>query len=299
MRGRGALRTPCGRAASPPVPVGPVPGTVADSRRPRGGAEPGGAAGRTGSARVTPGDAVPPRRGRGLSSRSCSPPMPPESTATSRSTDWSWGSARPPRRGPAGRTVNVKAASLNHHDLWSLRGRRPRRGQAADDPRLRRRRDRRGRQRGRPALRHRPDRPRRRPEGAPLHPHRALPGHLRRAGRRTDVERPAEAQGALLRGGRLSADRLADRVPHALHQRRGTARRLRPRPGRGRRRRHRRDRARQGGRAAGLRHQPRRGQAQAGRRTRCRRGVRVRAPGCRSGWTPSSRRSARPPGRTR
>ena len=41
-----------------------------------------------------------------------------------------------PEARPGWTTVNVKAASLNHHDLWSLRGRRPRRGQAADDPRL-------------------------------------------------------------------------------------------------------------------------------------------------------------------
>ena len=48
-------------------------------------------------------------------------------------------------------TVTVKAASLNHHDLWSLRGVGLERGGAADDPRLRRRRARRGRQRGRRA----------------------------------------------------------------------------------------------------------------------------------------------------
>ena len=35
-------------------------------------------------------------------------------------------------------TVTVKAASLNHHDLWSLRGVGPQGGGAADDPRLRR-----------------------------------------------------------------------------------------------------------------------------------------------------------------
>ena len=47
--------------------------------------------------------------------------------------------------------------SLNHHDLWSLRGVGLARGPAADDPRLRRRRRRRGRQRGRrPRRRRRP-----------------------------------------------------------------------------------------------------------------------------------------------
>ena len=89
-----------------------------------------------------------------------------------------------PEARPGWTTVNVKAASLNHHDLWSLRGV----GLAEDKLPMILGCDaaghRRGRQRGRPALRHRPDRPRRRPGRAPLHPHRALPGHLRRAGHR-------------------------------------------------------------------------------------------------------------------
>ena len=45
-------------------------------------------------------------------------------------------------------TVNVRAASLNHHDLWTLRGVGITEKQLPDDPRLRRRRDRRRRQRG-------------------------------------------------------------------------------------------------------------------------------------------------------
>ena len=46
-------------------------------------------------------------------------------------------------------TVDVKAASLNHHDLWSLRGIGLGEDAAADDPRLRRGGRRRRRQRGR------------------------------------------------------------------------------------------------------------------------------------------------------
>ena len=40
-----------------------------------------------------------------------------------------------PEARPGWTTVNVKAASLNHHDLWSLRGVGLARN-AADDPRL-------------------------------------------------------------------------------------------------------------------------------------------------------------------
>ena len=36
--------------------------------------------------------------------------------------------------------VEVRAAALNHHDLWSLRGRGSLARRPADDPRLRRRR---------------------------------------------------------------------------------------------------------------------------------------------------------------
>ena len=49
--------------------------------------------------------------------------------------------------------MTVKAASLNHHDLWSLQGVGLRAGGAPDDPGLRRGRRRRGRQRGRRARR--------------------------------------------------------------------------------------------------------------------------------------------------
>ena len=65
------------------------------------------------------------------------------------------------------------------------------------------------------------------------------------------------------RGG-LPADRVADRLPDAVHQRRGAARRLGAGAGRRRRGRHRRDRAGEGGGTAGLRDQPGRGQAPPG-----------------------------------
>ena len=46
---------------------------------------------------------------------------------------------RPEPEPPDGWTVvEVRAAALNHHDLWSLRGVGLPRGAAADDPRLRR-----------------------------------------------------------------------------------------------------------------------------------------------------------------
>ena len=174
-----------------------------------------------------------------------------------------------PEARPGWTTVNVRAASLNHHDLWSLRGV----GLAEDKLPMILGCDAAGiDEDGNEVVLHSVIGQTGHgvgPEGAPLHPHRALPGHLRRAGHRPQLERAAQAEGAHLRGGRLSADRLAHRVPDAVHQRRGTARRLGPRAGRGRRCRHRRDRPRQGRRPAGLRHQSRRGQAQAGRRAGC------------------------------
>ena len=57
-------------------------------------------------------------------------------------------------------------------------------------------------------------------------------------------QRRAQAARAVVRGGRLPADGVADRLPDAVHPRRDRARDDRARPGRGRRRRHRADRAR-------------------------------------------------------
>lgn len=203
-----------------------------------------------------------------------------------------------PEARPGWSTVTVRAASLNHHDLWSLRG------VGLSQDRLpmilgcdaARRRP--GRQRGRPALRHRAVGARRRAEGAPLHPHGALPGHLRRTGHRPRLERAAQAEGAQLRGGRLSADRLAHRVPDAVHQRRGAARRLRARPGR--RMAVSPPPRSSSGRPPGCGSSPPAGTrpSASGPSNSARWRRTSPAPGCRSGWTPSSRPSAPPPGPT-
>ena len=104
--------------------------------------------------------------------------------------------------------------------------RRPARGPAADDPRLRRRRDRRGRARGhralgglRPTLAGRRDaRP------AALAPVRALPGDVRRAGGGAAAQPRRQAAGAVVRGGRVPADGVADGLPDAVHARRRSSR---------------------------------------------------------------------------
>ena len=193
-------------------------------------------------------------------------------------------------------TVNVKAASLNHHDLWSLRASGcPR--TTADDPGLRRRRvDEDGNEvivhsvigRGYGVG----------PRGAPLHPHRALPGHVRRTGAGSDwnmLPKPGELsfeEAACLPTAWLTAYRM-------LFTNAGV------RPG---------DSVLvQGagggvataaivlGKAAGLRVC-----ATSRNEAKRRRAVELGAPrpsnpapGCRSAWTPSSRRSAPRPGRTR
>ena len=105
---------------------------------------------------------------------------------------------------------------------------------AADDPGLRRRRDRRGRQRGR--------RPRRRRVGRLARATRRSTPSARCSPRGTRARWPSgspcrgqpdpQARGALLRAGRLPADRVADRLPDALHPRGGHARLDRARPGR-------------------------------------------------------------------
>lgn len=162
-------------------------------------------------------------------------------------------------------TITVRAASLNHHDLWSLRGV----GLAEDRLPMILGCDAAGLDEdGNEVV---------------LHSVIGQSGHgvgpkeprsiLTERYQGTFAEQVAvptwnvlpKPKEALLRGGRLPAHRLAHRVPHALHQRRGAAGRFGARPGRGRRGRHRRDRAREGRRAPGLRHQPRRDPAQAGR----------------------------------
>ena len=52
----------------------------------------------------------------------CSPPTPPRSTPTTRSAASRSANAPSPRPRDGWTTVTVKAAALNHHDLWSLRG---------------------------------------------------------------------------------------------------------------------------------------------------------------------------------
>ena len=107
---------------------------------------------------------------------------------------------------------------------------------------------------------------------------RASPGHHRRAGDRAEAQRRRQARVAVVRGGGLPADRVADGLPHALHPRRAQGRRHRAGAGRRRRRGHRADHAGAGRRAAGAGHQPRRGQAGPGPRDRRARGLRVRRP---------------------
>ena len=179
--------------------------------------------------------------------------------------------------------------------------RRAQGGRAADDPRLRRRGSRRGRQRGRRARGgERPvlDRGRDpRPEAVAAQ--RALPGHAGRQGRGPAAQRGAQAGLAELRGGRLPADRLADRLPDALHPGRPQARRQRAGAGRRRRGVHGADRAGTGRRAAGLRDQPRRGQADARPRPRRPRGLREQRPAAAAGRRRHGDGRATRPGRTR
>ena len=186
---------------------------------------------------------------------------------------------------PAGwTTVTVKAASLNHHDLWSLRGVGLKQEAlpmtlGCDAAGLRR-----GRQRGRRARRD--QRPllawRRDPRPATLPAQRALPRHLRGQGDGADLQRRAEAGVDELRGGRVPAHRVAHRVPDALHPGWAEARRERARPGRRRRCGDRADHAGPSRRAAGLGDQPRRDQACPRAGARRPRGLRVRRPASRA-----------------
>ena len=115
--------------------------------------------------------------------------------------------------------------------------------------------------------------------------------------RRNLVPKPADA---LLRGGRLPADRVAHGLPDAVHPGRAQARRHGAGAGRRRRRRDRGDRARRA--PAGLRvYATSRDEAKrgAGARARRARGVRVRRAAARARSTPSSRPSGGRRGRTR
>ena len=113
-------------------------------------------------------------------------------------------------------------------------------------------------------------------------PVRALPGHVRRAGRRTAGEPAAQAGGADVRRRGLPADRLADRLPDAHHQGPGRRGRGGARAGRRRRRGHGGGGAGGGAGQAGVRDQPRRRQARADRRARRHRAG-ARRPAARAG----------------
>ena len=168
------------------------------------------------------------RRSLWLGSQPCSPCTPRRSAPTTRCAGW-WSGERPDPEVPDGwTTVTVKAAALNHHDLWTLRGvglpeeRLPMilgcdaAGVDEDgnevvvhavisDPALARRRD-------------------ARPEAVAAL--RAVPGHVRRPGRGASRATSCPSRPRCqLRGGRLPADGLADGVPDALHPGRPQARR--------------------------------------------------------------------------
>ena len=204
---------------------------------------------------------------------------------------------RPDPEAPDGwTTVTVKAASLNHHDLWSLRGVGLREEALPMILGCDAAGSRRGRQRGRRARRVVSD-----PTWTgdeTLDPQRSLlsraaPGHVRGRGRRAAPQRRAEAGVAVVRGGRLPADRVADGVPDALHPGRAQARRHGARAGRRRRRRDRADRARAAPAGCGSARRAATRTSAAGRwssaRTRCSRAAR----GCPARSTPSWRPSAR------
>ena len=201
----------------------------------------------------------PPRRRRPPLTRldrfgACSPSTPSRSPPTTRCPAWWWGSG-PTRRSPDGwTTVTVKAASLNHHDLWSLRGVGLREEAlpmilGCDAAGLRR-----GRQRGRRARGdQRPGvdaatRPSTRSGRCSPSATRARSPTRSPCRARNVVPKPASLS---LRGGRLPADRLADGVPDALHAGRPQGRRHGAGAGRRRRRRDRADHAGPGRRPAG------------------------------------------------
>ena len=186
-------------------------------------------------------------------------------------------------------TVRVRAAALNHHDLWTLKGVGHLAGPAADRARLRRCGHRRGRARGHRARGdRRPGCGRRRRDARPpaLAAVRGARRDAGRAGRGAAAQPRPEAGRAVVGGGGLPADRVADGVPDAVRPRRAEGRATRcwcrvPAAGvataaivl-----------ARAGG-AAGVRHQPGRGQAGAGAGDRGARRARSRARGCPSGST--------------
>ena len=183
-------------------------------------------------------------------------------------------------------TVTVRATALNHHDVWTLRGV----GISADRLPIVLGCDAAGMDEdgnevvvhsviSRPAVR----RVRRDPRSGPVAAVRALRRHVRAAGGGAPAQPGAQARRPVLRGGRLPAHGLPDRLPDAVPPGRDRARRDRPGPGRGRRRGHRAHPARPGGRLPGLGHQPQRGQAGAGGQAGRGPGVPVRRPAAGTG----------------
>ena len=168
-----------------------------------------------------------------------------------------------PETPPGWVVVDVRATTLNHHDVWSARGVGLTEKQlpmilgcdaAGVDP---------GRQRGRRARR------RQRPHvgragGARPADAAALRGAAGRAGRaarRPRGEPRAQAGRAELRGGGVPADGLAHGLPDAVHARRARPGRDGARPGRLGRPLPGADHARRRRRPARLGHRPRRGEA--------------------------------------
>ena len=150
--------------------------------------------------------------------------------------------------------IEVRAAALNHHDVWSACVGV---GVTEDDLPVvlgtRRRRRHGGRARGRRPCRARERRSRGRTRRSPADFHvfseRGVARNAGPADRRADPQSRAEARVALVRRGGLPADRVPDRVPDALHSCRPAARPVGARPGR-------RRRGRDGGGAARARSRP-------------------------------------------
>ena len=185
-------------------------------------------------------------------------------------------------------TVTVKAASLNHHDLWSLRGV----GLKEDALPMILGCDAAGLDEdGNEVVVHAVISDPAWTGDETLDPQslaalRAAPGHVRRQGRGAPRQRGAQAGVDELRGGRLPAHGLAHGLPDALHPGRPQGRRHRARAGRRRWRGHRADHARACRRPQGAGHQPRRGQARRARWRSAPTRSSSPVPGCRSRSTP-------------
>ena len=198
--------------------------------------------------------------------------------------------------------VEVRAAALNQHDIWSLRGvgvteeglpvvlGTDAAGVTAD---------------GREVVVHAvlgsagPGEDETLAADFHLFSERGVQGTLAQRVAVPVTEPRPEACVPVLRRGRVPADRLPHRLPDALRSRPPAAGPVRARPGSGRRRRNGSDPARARCGHRGLRHEPERGEARPGARARRRRRDRAGRPACRSGSTRCSRPWARRRGTTR